>query len=1200
MMPIFTRKRAFMYAKVSLIPLFLTLLTAGISLALPAFAQEKLQTRFSLTLHNVPLKTLLNEIEKKTEITFSYTRDIVATAERLDIEIKNEPLESVLNRYLAPRQITYKVFRNNIIILSRMSNSTGAVNVSNAINQASASVLTQAPPAADEVIKGQVTDEKGGGLPGVTISVQGTTRGTTSDANGRYSLAVPGPEAVLIFSSIGQQTVRETVGQRTTINVTLRDEPKTLDAVVVTALGFEVKKDHLGYATSRITGDNIALSGEVGLVDALAGKASGVRISRTSGDPGAASQILIRGQSTITRGTDPLIVLDGIPITGDSRGETSTGTTQQSRLNDISPDDIANVQVLKGASAAALWGTRAANGVIMITTKKGKAGSMNISVKSTLSIDEVSAFYDLQSVYGQGNNGVWSPTALRAWGDKIDNRQGGADVLNTTGPSFVGNTGQIYNNVTAKNSRETFLQKNYDAVLGRGHFVDNSISISGGDSQSNYFISLNDLNQQGVIRNGSNYRRSGFRVNASRNFTKWLTISNNVTYSLINSDRIQTGVNNAGFLIGMLRNPVDFDITDYIGSYAATPGGTLIPNRHRSYRNHTGASTNPGFNNPLWIINQLKNTSLVNRFINAAEIKIKPVQWFSLTTRGGIDYFTDRQVNYFPYFSANAIQGQYSRQDYSQMQFNLDVIGQADKQLTTDLSGNLVVGFNYNSLNTATMGAQSLNFILPDGPLDFDNATPSNIAVTDNYLKRITNAGYASAGVSFQDALFINATGRLEAASTFGELAKQSFFYPSTDIAWQFTQLKALRSIPFLSFGKLRAAFGIVGVQPLTYRTQTNFAARTFQDGFGGSLDPALYGTGSYLQSISRGNALLRPERKEELEFGTDLRFLNDQLTFGFSYYRNETRDALINIPQASSTGFDFLYVNAGTIQNRGVELDLGYTVLKNKDWTVETNLNWTRNRNKVTNLAGAGSINLGGTAGVSSRAVEGYQLGVLFSTPWLRDETNKLRLDTNGFPIADIVSAPIGDPNPNWRGGGGLNIRYRKLNLQLQMEHSQGGQVINGTEGVLLDYGTSATVGKESVATTALKRYNGTTIPAGTTFRGNITDFGAGPVALDQSWYTGLGGWFGNVGEQFLEDATWTRFRELNLSYTLNSPFLKKAVGLGSAVVEVGGRNLFLISKVQGYDPDSNVSGSTSGRGVVYFVNPPTRSYLMTLKLNF
>jgi TonB-linked SusC/RagA family outer membrane protein len=1059
--------------------------------------------------------------------------------------------------------------------------------------------LSSAALAQTKTITGVVLDDKNEPVQGATVSVKNGAVSTSTDARGNFSLSVPATATLLVITHVGFDPKEAPIGDQTKVTVTITPTAATMAGVVVTALGFEAKKDRIGYASSTVTANQLGNSGEAGLVDALGGKASGVRVSRTSGDPGAASQILIRGQSTITRGTDPLIVVDGVPVNGGARNETSGGTTQQSRLNDINPDDIASIQVLKGASAAALWGTKAANGVIMITTKKGTSQT-SISFKSTYSIDRVSAFYDLQDTYGQGTNGAWQANNTRSWGDRIDTRSGAADAVNTGGASFIANNGQTYYPITAKNSKDNYLQRNYDDVLGTGHYLDNSLSVSGSDGKSSYYFSLNDLNQKGIFKEGSSYRRTGVRLNVTKEVNKWLSISNKASYTLVNSDRQQTGVNNAGFMIGLLRTPPDFDNSGYIGKYSAAPGGAFIEGRQRSYRNYLGANANPGFNNPLWDLYKLENTSLVNRFINSAEVNIKPVQWFTLTTRAGIDYFTDRQLNYFPYFSTNGNFGIYNRQEYSEMQFNLDVIGRAEKAFNDNFTINGLVGFNFNTLSTATLGANSQNFIIPTGPEDLGNATPTNISVDDSYLKRRSNAGYASAGVGLFDQLYINATGRIEAASTFGTLSKSTFFYPSADIAWQFTQLDAVRKWDFLSFGKIRASYGVVGIQPQAYQTATNFVTRTWVDGWGGALDPSLYGTGTYIQSVNRGNAYLKPERKEEFEIGTDLRFFDNRLSASATYYNNKTVDALINITQAASTGYDNLYANAGSIRNRGVELDLSYAIVRNNDWDASISINWAQNKNKVLNLSGAGSINLGGTAGISSRAVEGYALGVLYSIPWVRNAKGDLQLDANGFPVPDVTSAAIGDPNPDWRGGIGFNIRYKNFTLSALVEHSQGGVVANGTEAVLLDYGTSATTANVSVAPTDLKRYNGTVIPAGTSFRGNIRNFGAGNVALEQAWYTGPGGFFGNVGEQFLEDATWTRFRELNIAYTFKSDRLHRMVGLNSLAVELSGRNLLLFSNVNGYDPDSNVAGSTSARGVVYFVNPPTRSYLLTLKLNF
>lgn len=1055
--------------------------------------------------------------------------------------------------------------------------------------------------AQNRTITGTVNDEKNNPVEGASISLKknGASVAVT-DAKGHFSLSAPNDTKIIIISFVGYENKEVELGSNTALNISLSPATNALNNVVVTALGFEAKKDRVGYASTRISAEQVTNSGETGLADALGGKSSGVRVARTSGDPGAASQILIRGQSTITRTTDPLIVLDGVPIEGSTRGETGNGQiAQQSRLNDINPDDIASIQVLKGASAAALWGTKAANGVIVITTKKG-GGKTNISFKSTYSIDEVSQFYDLQSTYGQGSGGVWAANNSRSWGDKIANRSGAADAVTTTGASFIANNGQTYYPITAKNSKDVFLGSNYDAVLGKGHYLDNSLTVSGGDAKSSYFFSLSDLNQKGIIRNASSYHRTGTRFNVTKQLNKWLTVSNKAAYSYITQDRIQTGVNNAGFMIALLRTPPDFDNSAYIGKYAATAGGAYIENRQRSYRNYLGASANPGFNNPMWDLYQLQNTSLVNRFINSAEVNASPVQWLNLTARAGVDYFTDRQVNYFPYFSTNANTGQYNRDEYTQMQFNLDVFARAEKTFSDQFSGNVMVGFNLNTFSGTSLGGQTLNFVIPTGPQDFGNATPTNTTTNDAYSKRRSNAGYASMGLVFYDQVFINATGRVEAASTFGELSNNSFFYPSTDIAWQFTKLPLFSNNKVLSFGKLRASYGVVGIQPTPYQTSTNFFVPSWADGFGGNIDAGLYGVGTYVQSGNKGNAYLKPEKKQEFELGTDLRFFDNKLSFAFTYYQNKTVDALISIPQAASTGFNTIYANAGSIENKGLELDLSYNFFKKKDWDISANINWTRNKNKVLNLNGAGSLTLGGTAGISSRAVEGYALGVLYSIPWVRDAKGDIKLDANGFPTPDVTSAPIGDPNPDWRGGFGMNIKYKNFYLNFLIEHSQGGVVANGTEAVLVDYGVSGVTGNEQVSSVPLKTYSGTTIAANTPFRGNIKDWGAGPVALDQSWYTGPGGFFGNVGELFLEDATWTRFRELNIGYNFSSNKLKKYTGISSVGVELSGRNLFLISNVQGYDPDSNTSGSTSGRGVVYFVNPPTRSYLFTLKLNF
>ncbi len=1053
-------------------------------------------------------------------------------------------------------------------------------------------------------VSGLVTEKATGKpLEGVSVTLKDEKKGTSTNSVGRYLLKVDNQQkAILVFSLVGYKTIERPVNKQSTIDIELEDSSVMMQSVVVTALGFETQKDKLGYASSKITGEQVANAGEVNLVDAMGGKASGVRISRSSGsDPGSASQILIRGQSTITRGTDPLIVLDGIPISSDSRGESSQGVTQQSRLNDINPDDIASMQVLKGASAAALWGTRAANGVVIITTKKGASNNkLNVSFKTTYSIDEVNFNYPLQSAYGQGTNGNWAANNARSWGDKIANRAGGADAVNTAADYFVGYpTGTIYYPIITKNNQETFLDKNYNSAFRKGHYLNTSLSASGGDAKSNYFMSIGDMNQQGVIRNNSNYRRTTFRINASRQMNKWLKVSNKASYVLTNSDRVRRGASSGGVMLGLLRTPADFDNTDYIGSYYSSPTAAFVPNRQRAYRSYLGTAT-PGFSNPLWTMYKQDNSNNVNRFINSAEVFITPNKWLDFTLRAGLDNFTEREITYLPYYTINAASGLYSRDEFSQTQFNLDFIIRAKKDFSPNVKTNFLVGINYNSSNEGLLSATGTSFIIPDGPRDIDNSLISNRNITDRFEKTRTNAGYATIGTELYNQLFINLTGRLEAASTFGELSDNRFFYPSADIAWQFSQLKAFNDSRILSFGKLRASFGMVGIQPSAYRTATNFFVPNWTELLDPNLDGSLFGTGTYVQSRSKGNPYLRPEKKKEFELGTDLRFFDNKLSLSATVYTNETTDALLDIPQAPATGFTTLYANAGSIENKGVELDLSYQLLKKKDWLVSVDANWTRNKNKVTDLDGSASILLGGLNGVSSRAVEGYPLGALWGIGFQKDAKGAYVLDANGFPLSEVEQKVLGDPNPEWRGGLGFNVEYKNFKLYALFEHSQGGDIVDATEAVLVDYGVSQATGYESTAATALKTASGATIPAGTTFRGNIGNFGGGNVALDQSWYTGLGGFFGNVLEPFITDATWTRLREVTLSYRISRKHLPKFTHLSSVNVELSGRNLWVESKLKTIDPDSNVEGSGSGRGIVYFNNPGSRSYLFSIKLNF
>ncbi|OFX42460.1 MAG: SusC/RagA family TonB-linked outer membrane protein [Bacteroidetes bacterium GWA2_40_15] len=958
-------------------------------------------------------------------------------------------------------------------------------------------------------ISGTVTDAATGeALPGVNVVVTGTTTGTTTDINGKYIIEVPNASVSLQFSFIGYVNQQISLGGNTIINVALASDVTQLGEVVVTALGFKEDRDKVGSSSSKIAAEIISSSGETGLLNKMAGKASGVLVGKSSGsDPGGGSFIQIRGASTLSGDYQPLYIIDGVPMSNSIIGGTSYGgVIQQSRVNDINPEDIASIQVLKGASAAALWGSRAANGVVMITTKNGSFNEkMKISFKTTYSRDVINRYHEKQTNYGQGANGIYNPTSGSAWGDKIENRSGGEDVFNTTGQYFEGyQTGTRYYPLVQKNSKKTFENEQYNEIFRDGYFLDNNLSLSGGGATSNYMFSISDIYQQGVIRNSSDYRRSTVRLNLESKLSDILRLSTNATYAITKSNRVQRSNNAAGMMIGYYRMTTDYDITDYKGNYYSSPTASPVINRHRSYRNYLGSTTNPIYNNPLWTMYEQLNPNNVNRFILSSELAITPVKWFEFITRLGLDNYTDKRETYFPVYSAGYLNGSYDEQVIGENQVNWDVIGRA-KHDFGNLLTSLIVGFNLNDRKYSSLSGNMVNFLIFNGPMSFSNAQAVNKNPFNSESNIRSARMYSVLGLTAYNSVFLNMSIAGESASTFGEASNNTFYYPSADIAWQFSKLSIFKNSPLLTFGKLRLAYGVAGVQPQPYRTETLFTAGN-----------SLYGNGAYLQSSNGGNDQLSPEKKTEYEIGLDLRFFNNSFRADITYYQNYVEDLLLSVPVPYSTGYSTFYQNIGAMENKGLEIDLNYDILKKEDLFVTLNANFSQNRNLVTDLADASRVFVGGVGGfMGEYAVEGEPVGVFMGGHYSRDNDGKILFDANGFPLVDGTEAIIGDPNPDWRGGLGGEAKYKNFSLSVIFETFQGGDFYDGTRSVMYTHGTHPDVGNEVTTDIDLRNFKGVLIPAGSTVRGNVMDLGAGPVLLDESYYTTQGGGFGSLKEQ-------------------------------------------------------------------------------------
>jgi len=1059
-----------------------------------------------------------------------------------------------------------------------------------------------AQQAFSQTISGNVTDEAGVPLPAANVIIEGTSIGVSTDFDGNFQIQVEQGQ-VLQFSFIGYMTKNITLEGQDTINISLEPDNQ-LEEVVVTSLGFKVLRDQQGSTSSVVSTNAVVRSGEPTLLNSLSGKAAGVQIRRVSGDPGAGSTIRIRGANTISGASDPLFIVDGVPMnnssnynSGDGRGSRAGGVSNGSRINDINPSDIASIEVLKGASAAAVWGSRAANGVVVIRTKEGQSGDAKITFSSSYSFDEVSEKIPMQDTWGQGRGGVYGATRAESWGDYIADRAGGADTFNTSGQFFTAQDGSLYYPITAKNSRETFVDKNWDNAMQTGAIFQNDFTISGGSEGQKYFFSLSNLSQEGIII-GSAYDRTNLRFNYNAKLNDVISLSNKIAYTYSVSDRIQGSSNTAGIMLGLLRTPADFDNTDYIGTYTSSSGEETL-NRQRSYRRYLGNSQNPSYNNPGWTVNEQTSRATVNRFTATPEITITPNNWLKIIGRGNIDFADDRRTTLYPIGSAGSAfnNGAFFESEIAQRQYSFDLIGRATTELTSDISLTSTVGWSLNDRQYNRNSGSVTGFLVDSQKQTTSLNSAAEATSFQNFRTfRRSNRGYAVLNFDIFDQLFVNFSGGLESSST----VNGTFFYPSVDAAWNFTESVLESSV--LSFGKLRASWGQVGVQPSPHQFQTLVEGGFSYSSYSDPIDIDSFGGGFRLDN-NLGNPNLEPEIKTEWEIGTDLRFFDNDLTFGLTYYDNKIEGILLDVNLSPSSGFSTQYGNFGSMTNNGIELDLGWNAIKKEDFKLSTSLNWSKNTNEVTDLFGTETINLSPGASASSRAIVGQQLGVLFGTGSQTNPDGSFLLDANGFPQITPSPVILGDPNPDWRAGLGFNLNYKKLSLNVVVEHSEGGDFMPRTLWVLHRFGTTEATSNRVTLSQDLVNYRGNTVTAGTTVRGNIKDFGGGQVLLDENWYrTGIGGGFGdNQAYNFgVYDATFTKVRELSLSYLLDGDGLNSILGLDNIRLTATARNLININNVPGIDPETNQYGVGNALGLDYFTNPQTKSVLFTAAFNF
>ncbi len=1067
--------------------------------------------------------------------------------------------------------------------------------------------------SAQSSIEGTVTDINGNALVGANVLIDGTSVGSAADTDGTYRIDVSsgtmgGNTVTLTASYIGHTSQSVSVDVPTsgsvTQNFSLAVDAIGLKTISVTALGFETNRDKQGSTSVSVTPSDMTRSGEALIMNSLSSKASNVIVNAVSGDPGSGSSIRIRGNNTISGSSQPLVVVDGMPINNSQiYGNSSRfgGVTQQSRMNDLNANDVKSVEILKGASAAALWGSRAANGVIVIQTKDGAAGKMKMSYKHTTSYDEIHEKIPMQTTYGQGRNGKWT-THAESWGDKISDRAGGEDTYNKDKAYFVTEDGSFTQyTITQKNSKDTFVNSNFNQIFGTGKLNQDDFQVSGGDQSKTYLFSYSRLRQDGMIRN-SFYDRDNVRLNTRFKLSNKITMSSKVGYTYSESNRIQRGSNVAGLMLGLLRNAPDFDMTHYKGTYVS--GGTEYTNRHRAYRRYLGgSSTNPIYSNPLWTVNEHKNLTRVNRLMMSNEMNITPFPGTEVVLRGGLDQFTDNRESFYPIGSAGSgiNSGAFDMARITNRETNYDVIARQNVELSSNISMVATAGWNLNDRKYSRSSSWIDGFLVnTDKHTTSVNTAAEASSVSNGRLFLRSTRAYGVLSLDALDQIFVNVSMASETHSTISK----AYMYPAVDVAYQMTDLlNGMAS--FISFAKLRVAYGQVGVRPGAHRFET-----LAESGFGYSSysDPVSVGQwgGGYRVDDDKGNPELKPEVKTETEFGVDFRFMDDKLSLSLTSYQNEITDMLISNALTPTSGYDTQYSNSASMENKGLEIDGSWSVMNQATTGLDLSFNWATNKNKVLSLSGTDVLNLG-SGSVNSVARKGYPIGSLWGIGSQTEDgtvNGKFILDDNGFPQITPTKMILGDPNPDWRGTLGMTARLSNFTVNMLFEHSEGGEYSPRTLWVLRRFGTTKDTENEVTLTKDLKNVDGKVIPSGTTVRGFIKDFGGGDVLLDEAWFRhGIGGGFGdNQAYNFsIKDATFSRIRELSLSYLMKSDAITDMTGLNSLTFTATGRNLFAWYKdLVGVDPGVNVGGIQTGSGLEYFSNPVTKSFLFSVSANF
>lgn len=1020
--------------------------------------------------------------------------------------------------------------------------------------------------AQEKTISGTVSDESGLPLPGVNIIVKGTTTGTQTDFDGKYTIKANTGD-ILTYSYVGLKAQEKTVGASTTINVTMLEDAAVLDEVVVTALGIKREEKALGYSVQSIKGDGLTEARESNISNAISGKVAGVQVTGTSGSVGASSRIVLRGNSSITGNNEPLYVVDGVPIDNRSYGNAGSGggVDLPNGAADINPDDIESISVLKGPNAAALYGLRAGNGVIVITTKKGSgAKKFSISVNSNLTFSNPLILPDYQNSYGQGGDTSYFEFVDGAGagvGDGVDESWGPAL---DTGLEFIQWNSQLNGGVPLP---WRSYPDNVKDFLDTGLNISNNVSLS----TDKVRLSIGNSEEKGMVP-FTELKKTTIGFNGSLDLGDRFTASVSATYFNIDSDNLPiSGYNNENpfqQFIWSARNVNFSELRDW-RNFPLAPAGTAAEG--------TPLNWNHNFqNNPYWVLETNRNTLEKDRLVGTIDLAYQLNEWLAVSAKVGTDFYNQFETSRQAKGSNNAPDGTYFEIQRRFEEINSSVLVSINKDINEDFSFSLNLGANqmkreYNG-TSGFLPALELPNLYNLSNLQ-TGATPT---LGNNDNNQEINSVYGYGQIAFKNFLFIDFTARNDWASIL-PIDNNSFFYPSVSGSLVLTDALDIKS-DAVNFLKLRGGWSKVGSTGALGAYNINPTFGLGNTGFG--------------NQASLPNTQFNPNLKAEtvtgIEFGIDGKFFNNRLRLGATYYDQKSEDLLVPIQVSAATGFTSVWDNVADMTNKGIEIQLGGTILESEDFSFDIDLNWAQNTNEVTSLGELDSYLLGGQWGVNLEARPGLPYGVIVGRDFERDPNGQVIYE-NGLPVVDQTYKVLGDIAPDWTGGANFAIRYKNFDFSALVDAKIGGEVHSMTYAWGRYAGTleESLVGRETgvVGNGVMSDGNGGFVPNNVVVPAKV---------FNQASYNN------DVESSSVFDASYVKLRQITLGYSLPKRFLKNTP-IESLKFSVVGRNLaILYKKAPHIDPETGFSSANGEQGQEFGQYPSARNIGFNVNLKF